>query len=175
MKNKPTILRKGLFITIITLIWVILAACVGVSEPTPYPIHTTSYSEQMKDEYGVSDGGLEDDGYTDEAPPLPNEEITGTDGLGITDIDDTDNKEQLDLHYPDNYPLTEEYTSIQDDEATAPTETPHGLTEAVVTRVIDGDTVELYSGERVRLIGIDAPEVGEAGADEATNFVRDLV
>jgi micrococcal nuclease len=49
------------------------------------------------------------------------------------------------------------------------------LTEAFVTRVIDGDTIVLSSGERVRLIGIDAPEIGEPGADEATNFVREAV
>lgn len=29
-------------------------------------------------------------------------------------------------------------------------------------RVIDGDTVALASGERIRLIGIDAPEIGRA-------------
>jgi len=53
------------------------------------------------------------------------------------------------------------------------TPTAGDMTEAVVTRVIDGDTVELSSGERVRFIGIDAPEIGEPGADEATNFVRE--
>ena len=31
--------------------------------------------------------------------------------------------------------------------------------EAVVTRVVDGDTVVLESGQRVRLIGVDAPEL----------------
>jgi len=50
-----------------------------------------------------------------------------------------------------------------------------GLIEAVVSRVIDGDTVVLESGERVRLIGIDAPEIGQPGADEATAFVRERV
>lgn len=43
-----------------------------------------------------------------------------------------------------------------------------GLQAATVTRVIDGDTVVLESGERVRLLGIDAPERGEAGAAAAT-------
>jgi len=52
---------------------------------------------------------------------------------------------------------------------------PPELTEAVVVAVIDGDTVEIYGGYRVRLIGIDAPEIGEAGADEATEFVRSLL
>ncbi|MCL2839044.1 MAG: BspA family leucine-rich repeat surface protein [Oscillospiraceae bacterium] len=54
-------------------------------------------------------------------------------------------------------------------------EIPYGLTEAVVARVIDGDTIVLENGERVRFIGVDAPEVGEPGADEATEFVRELI
>lgn len=42
-------------------------------------------------------------------------------------------------------------------------------------RIIDGDTFELDSGERVRFIGLDAPEIGEPGADEATEFLRVLI
>jgi endonuclease YncB( thermonuclease family) len=49
------------------------------------------------------------------------------------------------------------------------------LVQTTVSRVIDGDTIEIYTGERVRFIGVDAPEVGEAGADEATAFVRERV
>jgi micrococcal nuclease len=37
-----------------------------------------------------------------------------------------------------------------------------------VTRVLDGDTVLLASGERVRYLGINAPETGERYAAEAT-------
>ncbi|MBI2336222.1 MAG: thermonuclease family protein [Deltaproteobacteria bacterium] len=46
--------------------------------------------------------------------------------------------------------------------------TPHSISqeqihpvslEAVVTRVVDGDTVVLEGGQRVRLIGVDAPEL----------------
>ena len=33
----------------------------------------------------------------------------------------------------------------------------------IVKRVIDGDTLLLGNGERVRLIGIDTPEVHESG------------
>ena len=57
----------------------------------------------------------------------------------------------------------------------------YSLAHAVVARVIDGDTIELADGERVRLIGVDAPEMGffggvyEPGATEATEFVRSLV
>ena len=50
---------------------------------------------------------------------------------------------------------------------------PYSLVYAKVTRVIDGDTIELYCGERVRFIGLDAPEIGEPGAAEATLFVKE--
>ena len=50
-----------------------------------------------------------------------------------------------------------------------------GLTEAAVLRVVDGDTIELVGGEFVRLIGVDAPELGEPGANEAAQFVRERV
>ena len=39
---------------------------------------------------------------------------------------------------------------------------------AVVVRVIDGDTIVLSTGERVRYIGIDTPERGDRGFDAAT-------
>src|SRR5690349_14067023 len=38
----------------------------------------------------------------------------------------------------------------------------------VVTRVVDGDTVELGTGQTVRLVGIDTPERGQCGYDQAT-------
>ena len=47
--------------------------------------------------------------------------------------------------------------------------------KAIATRVIDGDTFELRSGEKVRLLGIDAPEKGQYYHDEATNRLRRLV
>jgi len=46
---------------------------------------------------------------------------------------------------------------------------------ALVSRVIDGDTFELDSGEKVRLICIDTPEKGEYYYSEATEFLRSLV
>jgi hypothetical protein len=52
-------------------------------------------------------------------------------------------------------------------------------TTAVVTisiaRVVDGDTVDLSTGERVRLIGIDTPETGQCGYREATDRLVALV
>jgi endonuclease YncB( thermonuclease family) len=52
---------------------------------------------------------------------------------------------------------------------------PQGLTEAVVSRIIDGDTLEISTGERVRLIGVDAPERNDPGGSDATSFVSNLV
>ena len=49
---------------------------------------------------------------------------------------------------------------------------------ALVARVIDGDTVELASGERVRYLGLDTPEMlpqQECGAVAATELNRVLV
>jgi endonuclease YncB( thermonuclease family) len=43
-----------------------------------------------------------------------------------------------------------------------------------VTHVVDGDTLDLDNGERVRLVGIDTPEQGQCGSAEATMFVASL-
>ncbi len=45
----------------------------------------------------------------------------------------------------------------------------------LVVRVIDGDTLELASGEKVRLIGLDAPEIGEPCSLEAKRRLEELV
>lgn len=44
-----------------------------------------------------------------------------------------------------------------------------------VERVIDGDTIEMTDGERVRLIGIDTPELGDCGAEAAKERLTQLV
>lgn len=44
-----------------------------------------------------------------------------------------------------------------------------------VIRVIDGDTVVIASDERVRLIGIDTPEKGQCGFDEAKQALEKLL
>jgi endonuclease YncB( thermonuclease family) len=52
---------------------------------------------------------------------------------------------------------------------------------AVVERVIDGDTFVLVGGERVRLIGVDTPELGRRDrkvqyfAEEARDFLTELI
>ncbi|MBI2545427.1 MAG: thermonuclease family protein [Candidatus Aenigmarchaeota archaeon] len=47
--------------------------------------------------------------------------------------------------------------------------------EYLVTRVIDGDTVELSDNERVRLLGINAPEITEAHYQDAKDKMIELV
>ena len=46
--------------------------------------------------------------------------------------------------------------------------------ERTVTRVLDGDTVEVDGGLRIRLVLVDAPETYEAGGSEATAYLTDL-
>jgi micrococcal nuclease len=53
--------------------------------------------------------------------------------------------------------------------------------EAVVAHVVDGDTVVLHNGQKVRLLGIDAPEMEREGqpadflAHKAKRFLAELV
>ena len=44
-----------------------------------------------------------------------------------------------------------------------------------VTDVIDGDTIKINSGDKVRLICIDTPEVGEPYYQEATDKLEELI
>lgn len=46
---------------------------------------------------------------------------------------------------------------------------------ARVAYVIDGDTIELETGERVRLIGIDAPEFGKLYFSESRSKLAELI
>lgn len=61
------------------------------------------------------------------------------------------------------------------------TNEPADVSEAKVVRVIDGDTIEIEGGEKVRYIGIDAPETVEPQkkvecfGQEATTKNKELV
>jgi hypothetical protein len=52
---------------------------------------------------------------------------------------------------------------------------PEALTNNTVTRIIDGDTFEIASGEIIRLLCVDTPEKKEKGYEEASNFLSDLI
>jgi endonuclease YncB( thermonuclease family) len=56
-----------------------------------------------------------------------------------------------------------EYAGIQDQ------------SEAYCVAVYDGDTITVSTGVKVRLIGIDAPELSEPGGDIARNYLACLV
>jgi endonuclease YncB( thermonuclease family) len=53
--------------------------------------------------------------------------------------------------------------------APAPTALP------TVTKIVDGDTLDLSNGARVRIIGIDTPERGQCGFAEAKARLSQLV
>jgi len=44
-----------------------------------------------------------------------------------------------------------------------------------VTRVIDGDTFQIETGERVRLIGINAPELSDIYGKESKDYLAQLI
>lgn len=44
-----------------------------------------------------------------------------------------------------------------------------------VVKVLDGDTIEIETGEKIRLLGIDAPEINNRWGPEAKKFNEDLL
>ena len=44
-----------------------------------------------------------------------------------------------------------------------------------VIRIIDGDTFEIENGDKVRMIGIDAPELEDEGGIESKNYLKLLI
>lgn len=98
-----------------------------------------------------------------EAAEYDPDELYETDIYEATEYNEADVYESSEPSSPDDAELPEIQTPLGD------------LTVATVQRVIDGDTIVLTTGERVRFIGVDAPEIGEPGADEATDFVRERV
>lgn len=54
-------------------------------------------------------------------------------------------------------------------------ESPGFFEKVIVDYAVDGDTIALQNGERVRLIGIDTPEKGEPCWQEAKDRMQQLV
>ena len=44
-----------------------------------------------------------------------------------------------------------------------------------VIEVVDGDTFQLKSGKRVRLLGVDAPEINRCGGKEGKERLKELI
>ena len=47
--------------------------------------------------------------------------------------------------------------------------------QSYVSRIVDGDTFDLSTGERVRLICVDTPEINQEGYDEAKEFLKSMI
>jgi len=52
---------------------------------------------------------------------------------------------------------------------------PDSMDSAIVTKIIDGDTLDIQDGTRIRLIGINTPEKGQPCFEEATERLEELV
>lgn len=59
--------------------------------------------------------------------------------------------------------------------STPPPPTAPPAATLTVTRVVDGDTIWVSDGSKIRLIGIDTPEQGECGYGESGDLLRALV
>jgi micrococcal nuclease len=66
----------------------------------------------------------------------------------------------LNLYLYANEPVTVYYS--KEGKFTIPFGKRYNYTDILVKRVIDGDTLQLETGERLRLIGIDTPEMHES-------------
>src|SRR3989344_3911451 len=42
----------------------------------------------------------------------------------------------------------------------------------LITRVIDGDTIEIQSNERIRLLNINSPEKNQPGYEQAISYLK---
>lgn len=72
--------------------------------------------------------------------------------------------------------ITQEPTpAIQQYDNTATETQPSQERTVLVTRIIDGDTIELEDGTRVRLLGIDTPESGQCASEQSTAATSGLV
>jgi ComEC/Rec2-related protein len=65
------------------------------------------------------------------------------------------------------YPLAAAYLKLDQ-------EIPHKVLKRRIIGIFDADTLFTCEGETIRLLGVDAPEVGEKGAQEAAAFTRSL-
>jgi endonuclease YncB( thermonuclease family) len=90
---------------------------------------------------------------------------------GVTDrSDDDSNPQQGEDEGRSSKPASD--SREKDGSNATPARQPHTY---LVSRVIDGDTIELGNGSDVRIVGIDTPEVGQCGYDAATNNMTRLV
>jgi len=69
------------------------------------------------------------------------------------------------------------FVAVKCPQLSSPSDAPNIERLGVVARVLDGDTIVIASDERVRLVGINAPELHpepQPGAIEAKRFIENL-
>jgi len=85
------------------------------------------------------------------------------------------------IQQPEEKPIQQEESEekkieqSQDKQEEKPTAPEVSITTNIIDYVVDGDTVELRNGERVRLIGINTPEMGQPYSAEAKNKLKELI
>ncbi|MBU7019097.1 MAG: thermonuclease family protein [Theionarchaea archaeon] len=95
--------------------------------------------------------------------------------IGCIQPDTATTTESIISSTEDTFPYAEDIISSTED--ITPTE--DSITRAedtfICTAVIDGDTFRLSTGETVRLIGIDAPELSQPGGEESREYLTHLI
>jgi endonuclease YncB( thermonuclease family) len=109
-------------------------------------------------------------GPSDEAEPdSADSSITKPESAGERPPDDARPEAE-----PQPEPTQDPVPEPTDEPLPAPEPDP-GVRLYLVTRVVDGDTIELSDGRSVRIVGIDTPEEGACGYPEATSRMEQLV
>ena len=84
-------------------------------------------------------------------------------GMELSDVNDNKNNLRQEMEQENYYQQQTEEESLKE------------LNYFIVSNIIDGDTIKLLRGEGVRLIGINAPGVGEKCYEEAKEFLEDFI
>ena len=159
-------LRRAWVLVFCTLLF--LTGCNYLATQPMYFVE--AYYEEPDEEYG-----LQDEEYVNTY--LYDEDIyyTANDATEYSDYSESPEQVAPEQNLQEEEPSTTEYISEPIGNKPYTAQTAYSLEYALVIRVIDGDTIVLDCGERVRFIGIDTPEIGEPGSGEATQFVAERV
>lgn len=101
------------------------------------------------------------------AEPTPTATATPT----KASVEETSEHTEVDDEAEDEHAASD----VVEESSPSPEPTKRRARTYLVTRVIDGDTVELANGDAVRFVGIDTPERGDCGYDAATVHMERLV